>query len=1348
MGEMAEQGATIDRKIADWESKLIDMSLKNRLLNYKLTKSGTIVLKHPEMRRIFEDIVLEKKVMYLQCEKMRDDFLEDQSGGRECDLHNDLGLTDDRLLPSTLNPNTERVLKNLRSRSALFQRERGINALYITFGSLIWKDDKDDVHLAPLLLAPIKISKKGLVAPYSIQMSDGDLVLNPALVLKVRREMGVELPPAPEDLTGFDLLKYLDSLASALMRRTGWNVQIGAPMIGLFMFAKIVIYNDMKVCNQQIKEHPLLRALAGDLSKVPRLDDGQTNLDPDPLRSFNVLEADSSQQEAVDAVMRGESMVLIGPPGTGKSQTIANIISNSLASGKTVLFVAEKMAALEVVKRRLDACGLGDFCLELHSGNPGKQDVLESMMRPLEMQPPVVDGQDEFKLNQLRNVMEDLRSYFNALHTPQGGLAMTPFSVYSELASLYGHPQLLFDVREPLDMTQERLDRAEGAITRLISLKTVVTQQDSHPWRDCDLKDLGPAEQSDLLVRLQDVAEEIARLRGIAESFCPKAGLPVPTSLDAYRKFASLMSAAGASPLPPKNWFLKGEASRLLDIAMRLLTAKDEVSSTESQLLSRYKREFLDFDGAAYAERFEGRYRSFLRMFNRSYRKDMQALRSLSIVGKIGYREAKNDVLTLRKYQRAKALLDDVDVHGEEWFGRYNKDLWMDSGPMISALRWTKAFIEMPGYDDRWTSSVAEGAELREDVVRDGPAALKAMRELDLALGSARNMFADGLRGLDGSTDIDKVMRFATEHVAASSKLSEWVELRRAERTLRNEGLGALFDEVVKRRPEMSDLKAMFRRRLFQLWLQELHSKDAVLGRFSSSEHMEKVSRYKQLDKESISVARARVRSILYSRLREMRMSSDDKWRSEEGYLNGLRGMKRRPTVREMLARCPTVIRVAKPCLMMSPITVSQFLAPPVNGPQFDVVIFDEASQVVPEDAVCCIARGRQIVIVGDNRQLPPTRFFDRLVEMNGEGELEDLESILDACGTIGLRQKMLLWHYRSRQEPLISFSNRTLYDGKLFTMPSADPGKHGEGIELIYVKDGVYDRGGRRDNGIEAGVVADMVIEQFLSHPDLSLGVVAFSQAQQEAIEDRLEYKVKTMIKENPDLGRLFDEDVPEPFFVKNLENVQGDERDVMIFSVGYGKDDKGVMTMNFGPLNQEGGARRLNVAITRARRSVKVVSSIRSSDIQVGRDGPAGVVLLKEYLDHAESRGAKTMPPKGSALPQSKLEESIAEALEARGYHVVRSIGTSSMKVDLGVKDPSKEGRFLLGILCDGASYKAGRSVRDREIVREAVLNNLGWRTVRVWSRDWALERERTLERLEEAIRAAQHETRSDLL
>jgi len=1159
--------------------------------------------------------------------------------------------------------------------------------------------------------------------------------LNPALVLKAKKELGVDLPPVPDDVDKFDVAAYVESLAKILNRKPGWTAQMGPPLLGLFTFAKVVIYQDMKGNEAAIVRHPLLRALGGDRSGIGPMKDGE--IEVDPVQCFNVLDADSSQQEAVEAVRRGESMVLIGPPGTGKSQTIANMIAAKLSEGKTVLFVSEKMAALDVVKRRLDACGLGDHILELHSTSPVKQEVLDSLTAPLrpDNNPQQVD---EGKLAQMRSLREELNAYARALHSKRGGLGRSAYDGHGELSLLFEHDQLVFDLPDPLAMTPDALSRAQASLQRLVALRGVLVQRDKHPWADCSLNELAPAQQAELIVRLQDVSDDIGRLQGVVSEFCSKVGFPTPATLEALKRYSALVSATAVSPRPPRHWFDRYEVARLIETATRLRTARNEVASGEEYAKQRYRAEILDFDAKAYYERFEKDYAGIFRFLKSSYRKDMQVLRSFALNKDLGYAAALADLRILRNAQEAKALVKRSETEGAGWFGRYFAGASTDFDILMRDLRWTEGFVNLPGYQEQWAAIAGEGSTCMEDAIRIGPKVQGEVDDLERSVDSVRPSFVNNWIGSDRAAELVKVKEFCDKHLAAKDRLGEWVEFQSTERALRQVGLGQVFDEVVKRQPEMSDLPDMFRKRFWQLWLQRVYA-DGTLSRFNAAEQNDRIRRYGELDKACLLINRERLKQRLRQRVKAKMMGTDERWKTEVGFLNGLRGGKRLPAVREMLARCPTVLREAKPCFMMSPISVSQFLPAPGNEPMFDLVIFDEASQVVPQDAVCCILRGRQLVVVGDNRQLPPTRFFDKIQDGYDDEDEPELESILDAALTMGLREHMLLFHYRSKQESLIAFSNYHLYGNKLITFPSADPGRRDEGVELIQCKDGVYDRGGKRDNRIEAGVVADLVIEQFMAHPDRSLGVVAFSQAQQDAIIEILDYKLKLYERKKPELDALMDDDRPDPFFVKNLENVQGDERDTMIFSVGYGRDEKGTMALNFGPLNQEGGARRLNVAITRAKRTVKVVSSITSADIGVTDATPAGVRLLRDYLDYAYVKGERVALTATDIAAEEKVEESIAQALNARGYKAIRRVGKSGVRVDVGIMDPGGRDRFILGILCDGPAYRDARTARDREVLRESVLQGLGWRTIRIWSRDWAFDRDRTMRYLEEHIKLA---------
>jgi len=424
----------------------------------------------------------------------------------------------------------------------------------------------------------------------------------------------------------------------------------------------------------------------------------------------------------------------------------------------------------------------------------------------------------------------------------------------------------------------------------------------------------------------------------------------------------------------------------------------------------------------------------------------------------------------------------------------------------------------------------------------------------------------------------------------------------------------------------------------------------------------------------------------------------------------------------------------------MSPLSVSQYLDS--IRLQFDLVIFDEASQVLPQDAIGAIYRGQQVVVAGDSKQMPPTQFFRSGSGDDAEGDEDDgpLESILDQCIAIGLNESTLRWHYRSRNEDLIAFSNHHFYGGRLVTFPSPTIDAPDRGVKFLHVQDGVYDRGGNRTNRIEARRVADLVMAHAEQGSEKSLGVIAFSMNQMLAILEELD----TRRRARPNLETFFREDRREPFFVKNLETVQGDERDIIFFSVGYGKDRVGKMAASFGPLNQEGGERRLNVAVTRAREHVKLVSSILPADIDIQGTRSQGVRLLRQYMDYAMN-GVQTLdagPATSQGAAESPFEDSVAMELQRHGLIIHHQIGCAGFRIDLAVVDRNHPGEYIMGIECDGATYHSSKTARDRDRLRQEVLEGLGWRIHRIWSADWIKDPQGQVQRallaLEQAYQA----------
>jgi len=453
--------------------------------------------------------------------------------------------------------------------------------------------------------------------------------------------------------------------------------------------------------------------------------------------------------------------------------------------------------------------------------------------------------------------------------------------------------------------------------------------------------------------------------------------------------------------------------------------------------------------------------------------------------------------------------------------------------------------------------------------------------------------------------------------------------------------------------------------------------------------------------------------------------AADDISKPEIGLLRKEIGKRMRHIpVRQLINRIPTLLPRLKPCVLMSPLSVAQYLES--SHETFDVVIFDEASQIPVWDAIGAIARGRQLIIVGDPKQLPPTNFFATSTDDEDDltpDEYKDMESILDELMTLGLRHKRLRWHYRSRHEGLITFSNRQYYDNDLLTFPS--PEREMGGVRFHHIPDARYDKGKSRTNRIEAQTLVRELVFR-LRNPSASqrsFGVVTFSQAQQALIENLLDEERRKY----PEIECHFGDEPPvegEPVFVKNLENVQGDERDVILFSICYGMDEAGKISMNFGPLNREGGERRLNVAVTRAKHEVIVFSGLRGEQIDLTRTQRRGVRDLKYFLDYAE-RGpiALAAATSGASLEDvdSEFERMVANRIREAGYDVHHQVGCSGYRIDLAIVDPSAPGRYLLGVECDGATYHRAATARDRDKLRQAVLEGLGWKLYRIWSTDW---------------------------
>jgi len=562
-------------------------------------------------------------------------------------------------------------------------------------------------------------------------------------------------------------------------------------------------------------------------------------------------------------------------------------------------------------------------------------------------------------------------------------------------------------------------------------------------------------------------------------------------------------------------------------------------------------------------------------------------------------------------------------------------------------------------------------------------------------------------------------------------ELPDWFDWRDLPAWLTRLGLEPLWRFVQQGNHSPETWSGLFEKAFFTEWLDDLCVEDRRLADFRGQEHDARIEMFRLIDAQQLKINSRQVMHRVRHRFTEPPSAPE----VETLHRQALIRTRHRP-LRQLFAEMPTLLQRLKPCLLMSPMSVSQFLTggTPIR---FDLVIFDEASQIPPEDAIGAIYRGQQTIIVGDDKQLPPTSFFQAEI---GVAQDEPYPSILDQCRAV-LPCRLLKWHYRSRDEALIAFSNRHFYDDRLMTFPSAHPGQAERGVSFQHVPDGVYDRGGRRQNRREAEVVADLVFEQLRNYPERTVGVIAFSQAQMSAIEDQLERRRR----QQPAFEDFFRDDRLESVFVRNLETVQGDERDVIFLSVGYGKDQRGKPSLNFGPLNRSGGERRLNVAVTRAREKLVLVSSLTASEL-AGRSTAEGIRLLRRYLEYAQG-GLAQWSKSDREETTSVIWADVRSVVEEWGYSAEPGVGCSAGRVELGIIDPKQPGRFLLGVLGDGGAYRTSGSATERDRLRPAVLRSLGWRLHTIWTLDWIRRREPELARLRESLERAKQEAHGTL-
>ena len=1211
---------------AGWISRLIDLSRRNNLLYYRPIPTSTIDV--PGGNPALQELLAGKLV------------------------------TAQALLPDPEDRPT-RVLSIAR-KAQENSEEKGLQTLYLAVGFATWaaSDGGRDPN-APIFLLPLQMKKKGReLTALEVQIA-GEPKVNPVFLHVLSDEFNIQVVEeelieaviskepegaAAKEPNGAAVLNVyaavVESLRHRLAKVPGFATNFNAA-IGNFSFAKLALVNDLKSAGELLSSNDVVAAIAGDTQARGRLGSFQVEVDPRsldakaPEQEFCVVEADSSQQCAISGIAAGQNAVVHGPPGTGKSQTITNLIATLVANRKTVLFVAEKRAALEVVQQRLERSGLDHLAMDLHGAELSPKKVMERVSRTLNLVRTSKPAQAETTHRQFQDRRSKLNTHDLQMHTVSERAGKSVFDMQGAILRL--PPEAKTSLRwrgsELAQISPVKAERVRDLLREAGPFAKLFLRDDPSPWTGIAFRSAQEVQSAtDTCQRL--VHETLPFLLSKATDAHRITGFDAPASFEELDSMLALLKSVSTSLALYDNAVLSA------DLPM-LISQLDKVKAG-----------------------------------------GLKALWLSWTAGPI--KAAKKRVTELRKgtgvpLPQAWRELTEIQSFREEWEKR--------SRGAINAFSY-------PNLDEFENATAAARREIQE-------------------LGK--------IVGKPGWEKLPFVkLTVETEPYAGDSVTPyRMLTLSGIETQLKEIGIQRLLDDLRLRKPEVSFWTGTFDYAWLNSALDEMAIQTPDIKGFIGATHNGYVEEFKHLDSDRLKLAKDRVRRIHAERT----ISAMNAHPDQEALIKQEAAKTRRfKPLRVVFQEACEVMTAVCPCWMASPLSVAQLIHQDVK---FDYVIFDEASQILPEDAIPAIMRGKYVIVAGDNKQLPPTGFFaSGIDDEENDSAAAGFESLLDMMLPFA-RSFHLNWHYRSRDEALIAFSNHWMYDDKLVTFPGVGgpPAVTHSLVNHIPEADGQEE-----SSSVEVLRVVELVIRHAQERPGKSLGVIAMGIKHAMRVQSALDQAQS----KHPELAEFFDPGCIDRFFVKNLERVQGDERDCIILTVGYGKDRAGNLPLRFGPILAAGGMRRLNVAVTRARETMTVVSSFAHTDIDTikVRTG-TGLEFLRNYLQYAASDGKIFAHGEITDEAMNDFEADIYEALTARGLKVTPQVGCSSFRIDFGVCHPTEPGRFVLAIEADGATYHSSYTARDRDRLRQQMLENLGWTFHRIWSTDWFQRRHEEIER-----------------
>ncbi len=1348
------QGKHPKTKQKIWERKLLDLSLRNNLLNLHFTRN-MLQLVDIDINHL-EDTLSDGKSFSIMpnpnAEVLRKYNFFSQPLHHSSPLYqlaND-ELKHNRLLTHYHQQDLDNILVYIHKNAKQAIEENGSSTLYLAVGLLKWFDRKtpEQARYSPILLLPVEISRRSVNSKFTLKSREEETMINITLVEFLRQEYELNLgslEQLPTDDKGVDVAKVMGILRRAIMQLKGWDVEEQL-VLGNFSFSKLILWKDIVVHQEELLKSDMVRSLVEGKLAFNESYEPHSASDFDSIHSHNIvlpIATDVSQMEAVLTAQQGRSFILHGPPGTGKSQTITNIIADALYRGKRVLFVAAKKAALDVVKRRLEQIGLAPFTLELHSNKSKKSDVLAQLSKSIETAKLTRTADFQQEAKRLDTAKKAISDYVNVLHKKQ----QTGWSLYDSITALENYHDKKFSKNFISETVLQQLNATlwqqwTDWLPQYQSIARLIVHPSENPLTALNLSQYSSSLIDEISAHTQKLLNVLPDVESKSQSLAKAIFFPFSIQAKSeWEQFVQVVIAFQKLPDIPLEFVQYLSDKENYSVYEEWSKVFNQYQTIISHFLKEYNRNILTSNVSAIETQWRQAQQSWFLpkwMQSRKIRKQLSVFRNSpfntdsEVEQLFSYNNQLQEVHRLLKQSRF-ALVQQVQ-----------KNLFKDEQTDLSDIS-NKAVIvqQISSLINSWERNALgkwvqvwreKNLQYSDEIKQKN---LSAFADF-IQLANTFNQQAKSYETLTGlqfqqnenwNTETVNQLHSIQINLPHLKNWMNYVQLRKQGELLQ---LNWFINAYESKLCSAENLTDYFQYTVHTSIAQRVISQHEALSLFNAILIESKIEQYKKIAKDfqylTIQELRVKLAAQLPNTTAEAMQSS------EIGILQrSIKNRGRGLSIRKLFDQIPTLLPRIAPCMLMSPISVAQYFD--VHTKHFDILIFDEASQLPTCEAVSALARAKQSVIVGDPKQMPPTSFFSTIKLDEENIDVEDLESILDDCLSLSVPSKYLLRHYRSKHESLIAFSNVNYYENKLLTFPSSDD--LNRKVKFHHIN-GFYDKGKTRTNKFEADEIVQY-IQFHYNNPQkrkLSVGVVTFSQTQQNMIED----KVQKLFMNDPKLEE-YTSDSDEPLFVKNLENVQGDERDIILFSVCYAPDEEGKLSMNFGPLNRDGGWRRLNVAVTRTRYEMHIFATLQADQIDLSRTSAEGVAGLKAFLQFAE-KGHLSVRPEDvqEALNKQHLSASVSKKLLEKGLEVKCNIGTSGFKIDIGVVHPDKPQQYILGIIIDGHYYYNAQTTNDREMVMPSVLKALGWNVHRIWTMDWHENSDKIIDTIVEKVKQLQ--------